>query len=380
MGSLLDLDFPQLAERDAIAAQGSGWLERRRRFEGLWPYATIPDSAARRIYGTTGASAAGPGAGTRAARSRARAGVCSPRRGARWARSASAPRATSTRAPATSSPWARDAARAGRPLLANDPHLPLAAPGSLYLVHVTVPGLVDAAGACVPGLPAIVSGRNARCAWGITALSAIVADVYADSLSRDGRRVRWQGGWTRIREAPYDLRYRVLGVPLPVGLAGQVRRYTPHGPVIAMDRKRGVALSLRWAGATDEVDLAALLGIERSTSAAQVCAAFRALVTPTLNVVAADRDGHVRYQTVGRVPLRGFRPPLGALPGRRALGVAGHDPARGDAGLGGAAGRLRRERQQRAGRRRAASPRSPATTARRTARCASPSASRARAA
>jgi penicillin amidase len=82
-----------------------------------------------------------------------------------------------------------------------------------------------------------------------------------------------------------------------------------------MDHKRGVALGLRWAGATDEVDLAALLSLERSTSAAQVCAAFRALVTPTLNVVAADRDGHVRYQAVGRVPLRGFPLPIGALPG-----------------------------------------------------------------
>jgi penicillin amidase len=107
----------------------------------------------------------------------------------------------------------------------------------------------------------------------------------------------------------------VLGVPLPVWLAGQVRRYTPHGPVIALDRKRGVALSVRWSGATDEVDLGALLGLERSTSAAGVCTAFRALVTPTLNLVAADRDGKVHYQTAGRLPWRGFPPPRGVLPG-----------------------------------------------------------------
>jgi acyl-homoserine lactone acylase PvdQ len=119
-------------------------------------------------------------------------------------------------------------------------------------------------------LPAIVSGRNARCAWGITALSAVVADLYADSLSRDGKQVRWRGGWARVREAPYEMSFRVLGVPLPVWLAGQVRRYTPHGPIIARDRKRGVALSVRWSGATDEVDLGALLGIERSRSAADV--------------------------------------------------------------------------------------------------------------
>lgn len=314
MGSLLDLDFPQLAERDEIAARGRAALERRRRFEGLWPYATIPDSAARRIYPTTGASAAGPGAGIEPPEVPLAPGLLAGARCALGLGRTGAARDLDARASDIFAVGARRSA-AGCPLLANDPHLPLAAPGSLYLVHVTVPGVLDAAGACAPGLPAIVSGRNARCAWGITTLSAIVADVYADSLSGDGRRVRWQGGWTRIREAPYELCYRVLGVPLPVWLAGQVRRYTPHGPVIAMDRKRGVALSLRWAGASDKVDLAALLGLERSTSAAQVCAAFRALVTPTLNVVAADRDGHVRYQTVGRVPLRGFRLPLGAIPG-----------------------------------------------------------------
>ncbi len=178
-----------------------------------------------------------------------------------------------------------------------------------------MPGVVDAAGACVPGLPAIVSGRNARCAWGVTALNGTVTDLFADSLSADGRSVRWRGRWQRMTEKPYDLRYRILGVPLPVGLVGQVRRYTPHGPVIAIDRKAHVALSAHWAGATDALDLGALLGLERSGSAAELCAAFRGLTTPTLNVVAADLDGHVRYQTVGRVPRRSADSPRGALPG-----------------------------------------------------------------
>ena len=54
---------------------------------------------------------------------------------------------------------------------ANDPHLDLATPAPFHVVHVTVPGVVNAMGAAVPGLPGIVSGRNETCAWGITALS-----------------------------------------------------------------------------------------------------------------------------------------------------------------------------------------------------------------
>jgi penicillin amidase len=313
MGALLDLNLPQLAERDTIARHGRDWLARRRRFEGLWPYSTIPDSAARRWRGAL-AAPAGPGAGLEPPAVELPGALLAAARRAVGPERLDDARDLDLRA---SNVFAVGAGRSasGRPLLANDPHLPLTAPGPFYLVHVTVPGIVDAAGATVPGLPAIVSGRNARCAWGNTALSAVVVDVYADSLSRDGRSVRWRGGWARMREAPYDLCFRVLGVPLPVRLGGQVRRYTPHGPVIALDRRHGVALSARWAGATDEVDLAALLRIGRAASAADVCAAFRALVTPTLNVVAADRDGHVRYEAVGRVPRRGFRPPPGAIPG-----------------------------------------------------------------
>jgi penicillin amidase len=314
MGALLDLYFPQLGERAEIAGRGSEWLERRHRFDDLWPYATIPDSAARRMFGARGAKASGIGAGLEPS-------VVAP--GPRLLAAARRTLGPARLAVArdldlgASNVFAVGPRRSasGYALLANDPHLPLTTPNTLHLVHVTVPGIVDAAGACVPGLPFIVSGRNAHCAWGITALNGIVADVYADSLSRDGKQVRWQGRWVRMREAPYDMRYRVLGVPVPVGLLGQTRRYTPHGPVIAVDRKSGVALSVRWAGNDDQVDLARLLKIERSRSAAEVCAAFRALVTPTLNVVAADRAGHLRYQTVGRAPLRGFRPPRGVLPG-----------------------------------------------------------------
>ena len=58
-----------------------------------------------------------------------------------------------------------------------------------------------------------------------------------------------------------------------------------------------------------------LLGVERATSATEVCAHFRALATPCLNVVAADRDGRVLYQASGSLPWRGEDPGPGPLPG-----------------------------------------------------------------
>lgn len=53
----------------------------------------------------------------------------------------------------------------GKPLLANDPHLSNRIPGIWYLAQLSAPGL-DVIGATIPGLPAVVLGRNARIAWG----------------------------------------------------------------------------------------------------------------------------------------------------------------------------------------------------------------------
>src|SRR5262249_31844099 len=134
----------------------------------------------------------------------------------------------------------------GKPVLANDPHLGLATPGAFHVLHVSVPGVVDAIGADVPGLPVIVSGNNRSAAWGVTALSADVIDVYADTLSADDQRVRihdadGRTGWAPVLRSAFDLHYRVLGLSLPVPEFVNVRRYTPHGPVLVWDAKHHLA-------------------------------------------------------------------------------------------------------------------------------------------
>jgi penicillin amidase len=322
LGITLDLDLPELAEGREIAAHGREWVEARERFEGDWIYDTIPDSAAKRLYGTPairkpkGASAPG----------RSRRGALAPellRRAERALAALRDPANVSTddddRRASNEFAVGPKRSASGAPLLANDPHLHLTSPGPFHVIHISVPGVVEAIGASVPGLPSIVSGRNLRCAWGVTALSADVVDVYADTLSADGRRVRMHDsagaftGWAPVREAPFDLGYTVLGLQLPI--PGQVRRYTPHGPVVVFDRKQRIALSVRWAVDDARITMGGLVGLERSHSAAEVAARYRALSTPCINALAADEDGHVIYQATGNVPRRASDPGRGPLPG-----------------------------------------------------------------
>jgi penicillin amidase len=95
----------------------------------------------------------------------------------------------------------------------------------------------------------------------------------------------------------------------------QVRRYTPHGPVLVWDPKQHLAYSARWTAFRDDlITLDQLFGIERATSTAEVASAFATLVTPCFNVVVADVDGDVRYCPVGLLPDRAFVPDPGPIP------------------------------------------------------------------
>ena len=65
--------------------------------------------------------------------------------------------------------WVVDGAHSGsgKPLLANDPHLGFAAPGTWYLARLKTPER-EIAGATAPGVPQVVIGHNDRIAWGFT--------------------------------------------------------------------------------------------------------------------------------------------------------------------------------------------------------------------
>lgn len=334
-GITLDLDLPELGEAASVARLGRAAAWDRRRFENRWIYDTIPDSAARRMWG---AGRAGRAEVLEPAAARAGRELGPATRAAIDRLLAAYPPRDADGADRASNAFVVGARRSasGKPILANDPHLGLASPGPFHVVHLSVPGMLDAAGASVAGLPIVASGRNARVAWGVTALSADVIDVFADTLSADGKRVKdLRGGgarWVPVQAKPFDLRYRVLGIGLPVLPFMQVRRYTPRGPVVAWDPKRRVALTAQWTALRDErISLDKLFGIERAVRTQQVIDAFASLVTPCFNVVAADVDGDVRYRAVGLLPDRASDPGPGPIPsdGRhewRGLVAAGQMP------------------------------------------------------
>ena len=78
--------------------------------------------------------------------------------------------------------WALSGDRtlSGRPLLANDPHLPAAVPPHWYLARLQSSNWT-LAGAALPGTPAVAAGHNGHCAWGVTAGLTDNTDLFLEA-------------------------------------------------------------------------------------------------------------------------------------------------------------------------------------------------------
>ena len=191
----------------------------------------------------------------------------------------------------------------GKPLLANDPHIPGAAPGVWYMTELTAPGL-HVAGVTFPGAPGIVIGHNERIAWGVTNLGPDVQDLYVEKFDKDNPlRYQTPAGW---REA--EVRHEQIKVrKSPVSPETEVQNHditvTRHGPIIL--EKDAIRYALRWTALDPSAnELTGFPGANRARNWKEFTAALSQYVGPTQNFVYADVDGNIGYYGAGRVPIR----------------------------------------------------------------------------
>jgi penicillin amidase len=198
-----------------------------------------------------------------------------------------------------SNAWALASFRssAGRPLLANDPHLGVRMPGIWYAVHLRAPGL-HVAGLSLPGAPGVAVGHSERVAWGLTSALVDDQDLFRVTLDDEGKQELIDGSWQPLRTVTEEIRVRWQPEPVLVKI-----RLSEHGPLVREDRNEVLALS--WSGFEGPNPLRAVLEMGRSSSAADVAAAWQEVHGPVLTLVAADVDGHILRQTVGFTPRRG---------------------------------------------------------------------------
>jgi penicillin amidase len=222
----------------------------------------------------------------------------------------------------------------GKPLLANDPHLGAALPSvwtqmQLRCKEVTAECPFDVAGFSFSGLPGIVIGHNQDVAWGFTNLTTDVADLYVERVSGE---TYWQDG----KQYPIETREETIVVAGGKDVQLKVRS-TEHGPIMsgltpdftaiaenprvgegrganeklvdpqtdAVDQEAQYALSLRWTALDASTTAEAIFKLNTAKDFTQFRAAAKLFDVPAQNLIYADVQGNIGYQTPGKLPIRG---------------------------------------------------------------------------
>lgn len=205
----------------------------------------------------------------------------------------------------------------GAPLLANDPHLTISAPGiwtqmGLYCTEVSAECPFAVSGFTFSGFPGVIIGHNADLAWGLTNLGADVTDFFIERTNvgdgtylRDGQQVAMT-----VRTEVIEVNG---GEPVEVEV-----RSTVHGPIISSalgvsrattapmpEGARGTSeISLGWTALQPGRTADAVFAFNTAADARDIAAAAELFAVPSQNIVFATTDGHIGYQAPGRIPVR----------------------------------------------------------------------------
>jgi penicillin amidase len=183
----------------------------------------------------------------------------------------------------------------GKPLLSNDMHLGHVMPNLWYEAHLHS-GALDVAGVTLPGVPYVIVGHNQRTAWGFTNVGPTVTDVYIENFNAQGE-YQTPSGWVQPEH-----RSEVIHVKDEPDVNVDVK-LTRHGPIITeIVPGETRALALRWT-LYDGFRMS-FFDVDSAQNWEEFRRAFSMLDEPGQNVVYADVDGNIGYQTTGKVPIR----------------------------------------------------------------------------
>ncbi len=207
----------------------------------------------------------------------------------------------------------------GKPLLANDPHLGEQMPSIWFQVglHCTKLGPecpYDVAGFSFAGVPGVIVGHNQRIAWGVTNEYLDTQDLYIEKINpANPDQYEVNGEWVDMQISEETL--QVNG-----GEAVKLRlRHTRHGIVLSdfyapLEDTQGssalpqdpapYALALRWTVLEPSTLLQAFAGFNKAQNWDEFRAAARFFDIAAQNIVYADVDGNIGYQSSGEIPMR----------------------------------------------------------------------------
>jgi penicillin amidase len=205
----------------------------------------------------------------------------------------------------------------GLPLLANDPHLGAQLPSiwyevGLHCVQKNPECQVEVTGFSFAGTPGIVIGHNDRVALGFTNVGPDVMDLYIEKVNpQNPNQYEYQGEWVDMEVINEEIQV-AGGEPIE-----QTVRLTRHGPIITevygleefaseagIDLPVNFALALRWTALEPSCVFCAVWQFDKAQNWEDFRLAASKFAVPSQNLIYADVDGNIGYQTPGLIPIR----------------------------------------------------------------------------
>jgi penicillin G amidase len=195
----------------------------------------------------------------------------------------------------------------GKPIIANDPHLAFTAPGRWFFVVIRSKDW-NAEGFSIPGMPAIVIGKNQNIAWAMTNVMADDADFYTESIDSTGKNYLLNGTYR-----PLSIRKDTIYVKGSTPIVYEIKN-THRGPIITDIHSytkyfpytgvKTAQMSMRWTGQEFSDEMFAAISFSKARNWEEFKNAARYFTAPGQNFVYGDNGGNIGYICAAKLPIR----------------------------------------------------------------------------
>jgi acyl-homoserine-lactone acylase len=202
--------------------------------------------------------------------------------------------------------------RSGKPILANDTHLPLVMPSFWHLMKVRCPGL-EGAGVALAGVPGIIAGYNGHIAAGMTMVMADNQDVFLEQLKEkdDGLYYRYKNEWIKTTTRQETIKVKdekdvllTIHETIHGPLMNQILTESPRHLLVPMPTDQDLGIAVSWAAFEPDRTMDIFFNIMRADSVDGILTwtgSSRTIIP--LNLVMAD-EKDIAWQVTGRFPVR----------------------------------------------------------------------------
>jgi penicillin G amidase len=213
-------------------------------------------------------------------------------------------------------------------ILANDPHLTLGLPSRWYQVHLTCP-TINAIGLSIPGVPAIISGRNNSISWGITNIMLDDFDYFFERvegkdnglyISPEGRKSKFTyiRDTIKVRKANdeiYEFRATKRSAVISDASITSTKENIIRYPASNRSLTKNYVLTFSWTAREMSDEILCAYKILKAKNWSQFSDAVSSWNTPALNFTYADNRGNMGIVPSGFIPIRGEENPNFPHPG-----------------------------------------------------------------